>query len=719
MSIPKELQSRVKKLRAQVDDLRYRYHVLNDPQVTDAMYEGLMDELRKIENQYPELVTPDSPTQRVAGKPSEKFEKVTHTVTQWSFNDAFAEEDMVDWEERMLKILEKEFGERPKDFDYVCELKIDGLHMVLTYENGNLKTAATRGDGKVGEDVTTNIKTIWSVPLRLNLPLSKREREGVAEVSAPTPPTPSRAEGDYVVEGEVWLDKKMLEKINEDREKSGEPLFANPRNAAAGTIRQLDPAVVAARKLSLTAYDISSANAPNTQAEELLELKNLGFKTDMNWKVCKNLDEVFKFHDFWRKNKNSQPFWIDGVVIKVNQKKYQNALGFTGKAPRWAIAYKFPAEQGTTKIREVIWGVGRTGAITPVAVMDPVNLAGTTVTHATLHNFDEIKRLGVKIGDSVVVEKAGDIIPKVIRVLDKMRTGEEKNIKEPKHCPICGNEVSRRNSPLLRGAGGVLAHLPLTKREREGVADVSVALYCTNKNCYAQQLRRIIYFVSKRAFNIDGLGKKIVEHLVKEGLIENAADIFTLTKGDLEPLERFAEKSAENLVEAIAAAKKVTLARFINALGIAHVGEETAIRLAEYFQSLEKIMAADIAELEKVSDIGPQVSSSIVEFFKDEKNKKLIQNLLKNGVRIEVQSQKSKLQSQISGQTFVLTGTLATMSRDQAKDKIRELGGAVSESVSKKTDYVVAGENSGSKAGKAKKLGVKIIDESAFLQLLK
>ncbi|MEK7680554.1 MAG: NAD-dependent DNA ligase LigA [Patescibacteria group bacterium] len=691
MAVEKNIKARVEKLRAQIDDLRFRYHVLNDPQITDAMYEGLMDELRKIETEHPELITSDSPTQRVAGKPSEKFEKVIHTVSQWSFNDAFAEQDMTDWEERIMKALEKEVGSRPHDLDYVCELKIDGLHMVLTYEKGALKTAATRGDGKVGEDVTTNIKTIWSVPLQLESSLLR----GVRGVLANIPQLPSK--GDYVVEGEVWMNKEMLEKINASRAKLGEALFANPRNAAAGTIRQLDPSVVAARKLSLTAYDISSDNVPETQEKELKLLKGLGFKTDTNWKVCKNLKEVFAFHDFWEKNKASQGFWIDGVVIKVNQKKYQNALGFTGKAPRWAIAFKFPAEQGTTKIREVIWGVGRTGAITPVAVMDPVNLAGTTVKHATLHNWDEINRLGVKVGDTVVVEKAGDIIPKVIRVLDKLRTGEEKTIREPKNCPICKSPVERRKV--------------VDKRE------VSAAVFCTNPNCYAQQLESMIHFVSKSGFDITGMGGKIVEKLIEEGLVETPADIFKLTKGDLEPLERFAEKSADNLINAIEKSKKITLPRFINALGIRHVGEETAVRLAEQFGTLEKIMQADKSELETVEDIGPQVSDSLYEYFENEQNKKLLANLIKNGVEVEKYISHKK-GGKLSGQSFVLTGTLSSMSRDEAKEKIRVLGGDVSESVSKKTSAVIAGENPGSKMEKAKKLGVKVLSESAFLKMV-
>jgi DNA ligase (NAD+) len=381
-----QLAEHVQKLRLQVDDLRHRYHVLNDPEVTDAMYDGLMDELRKIEAEHPELVSPDSPTQRVAGVPLDKFEKVSHQVPQWSFNDAFSEQDIVDWEERILKILEKNLGERPKDISYVCELKIDGLHIVLTYEQGKLVRAATRGDGNVGENVTQNIKTIASVPLILAEPV------------------------DLIAEGEAWLGSAMLETINAERKKNNEPLFANPRNVAAGTIRQLDAKIVAERKLTLTVYDISSVPVPLTQEAELNRLKELGFKTDIHWRVVQDVAGIMKFYNEWRDKKSSQPFWIDGVVIKVNERKYQDALGFTGKAPRWAIAFKFPAEQGSTIVQEVYVQVGRTGALTPVALLSPVKLAGTTVTHATLHNFDEIERLGLKIGDHVIVEKAGETL---------------------------------------------------------------------------------------------------------------------------------------------------------------------------------------------------------------------------------------------------------------------------------------------------------------------
>lgn len=668
------LKKHVERLRAQIDDLRYRYHVVNDPEVTDAMYDGLMDELKDIEREHPELLTPDSPTQRVAGKALDKFEKVIHAVPQWSFHDAFTREDIEEWQERILKILEKEFGKRPADMTYVCELKIDGLHIVLTYEQGVLVTAATRGDGKVGEDVTQNVKTFPSVPLTLTKKVN------------------------VIVEGEAWMKQSILKQMNAEREKSGEPLFANPRNAAAGTIRQLDPRIVAERKLVLTTYDISSPNAPRTQEEELNMLKELGFKTDPDWRVCKNIEEIMAFYAQWQKNKTSREFWVDGVVIKVNQKKYQNALGYTGKAPRWAIAFKFPAEQGTTKVKDIYVQVGRTGALTPVALMEPVQLAGTTVTHATLHNFEEVERLDVRIGDTVVVEKAGDIIPKILRVLDKMRTGKEKKVKEPETCPIC-------HSPVRR--------LVISDKNKEA----SAALFCTNKNCYAQELERIIHFVSKKAFDIDGLGEKIVEQLINEGIIKNVADIFVLKQGDLEPLERFAEKSAKNLIDAIAAAREVTLARFIFALGIRHVGEETALRLAKQFKTVESIQLATVESLTEVEDIGPRVAESIVEYFSDPEHQSLIRELFANGVSIKKEAVGQQVR--FSGMTFVFTGGLETLTRDEAKDMVRSLGGDVSESVSKKTTYVVAGDEAGSKLDKARSLGVTVLDEDGFKQLLK
>ncbi|TAN33013.1 NAD-dependent DNA ligase LigA [Patescibacteria group bacterium] len=679
-----EIKKRVEKLRAQIDDLRYRYHVLNEPGITDAMYEGLMDELKKIESERPELVASDSPTQRVAGRPLEKFFKVTHQIPQWSFDDAFNDEDVANWQERNLKILEKQLGGRPADLNYVCELKIDGLHMVLTYEKGRLKTAATRGDGKIGEDVTQNIKTIWSVPIVIPAFPSV----------VPAPEPESIAGNAFIAEGEVWLDKSMLAKINQERAKVGEALFANPRNAAAGTIRQLDARIVAARKLSLTAYDISSHGAPPTQAQELELLKKMGFKTDSHWRVCADLGEIKKFHREWAEKKHSQPFWIDGIVIKINQKKYQDALGFTGKSPRWAIAYKFPAEQGTTKVKEVYWQVGRTGALTPVAWLEPVKLAGTTVTHSTLHNFDEIERLGARIGDTVAVAKAGDIIPKVLVVLEKMRDGSEKKIQMPKKCPKCGGPVGHK-----------------------GAESESIAIYCLNKNCFAKELERVIHFAGKRAFDIDHLGEKIVEQLINEGLLKDAADLFTLTAGDLQPLERFADKSAQNLVTAIQNAKKIPLHRFINALGIEHVGEETAMVLAKYFGSLRKFMAAPVGDLEKIEGIGPKVAAAVADFLAEQKNRELIEKLQKNGVVI-LDYKSAAAGGKLAGKVFVLTGILQSLSRDQAKEKILALGGQTAESVSKKTSFVVAGENPGSKLVKAKQLGIKVIEEKDFLLMI-
>jgi DNA ligase (NAD+) len=670
----KEFTKKIKQLYSQIDDLRYKYHVLNDPQVTDKMYEGLMGELRKLEEEHPELITSDSPTQRVVGEPAKGFIKVPHQVPQWSFDDAFTFEDLEKWEERNFKILEKKLGKRPSDLSYTCELKIDGLHIVLTYENGALKTAATRGDGKIGEDVTQNIKTIHSVPLCID------EKDKL------------------IVEGEAWLGQKSFDTINEQRKANDEPVFANPRNAAAGTIRQLDSNIVAERNLGFIAYDISFGNAPDSQSDELETLKMLKFPTDHDWKVCKSMKEVWKMYEKWiDRDHKKKDFWIDGIVLKINQVKYQEVLGFTGKSPRWAIAMKFPAEQGTTKITDIYWQIGRTGVLTPVALMEPVQLAGTTVTHATLHNFDEIRRLDVRVGDTVVVEKAGDIIPKVLRVLEKMRTGKEKKLREPKKDPD-GYTVERKN---IEGKDG----------------STSVALYTTNKHGFSIHLKRIIHFVSKKAFNIDGMGKKIVEQLLNEGLIKSRADIFTLTVGDLEPLERFAEKSAENLVSSIQNAKNITLSRFIFSLGIDHVGEETAIALANQFGTLKKVKEVTLEQLLDVDDVGERVAGSIVSWFEDSHNQALIEDLHLNGVKIE--KQKLKIRNlELSGKTFVLTGTLSTMSRDEAKERIRSLGGDISGSVSKKTTYVVVGRDPGSKADKARELGVMVLSDGDFVELL-
>lgn len=671
--IDKALLQRVALLREQINDLRHRYHVRNDPEVTDAMYEGLMDELQKIEQQYPELQSNTSPTARIAGKPLEGFEKITHQVPQWSFHDAFNREDIAEWMGRVEKGLAKALGSTPTDLSYCVELKIDGLHLVLTYSGGKLESAATRGDGKVGENVTQNAKTIESIPLELTQNV------------------------DMIVEGEVWLGTAMFERINTQREENGDVLYANPRNVAAGTLRQLDPKMVAERKLSFTAYDISQGDIPTYQTAELQALKNLGFVTEDHSSCVETIDEIFAIYETWIDKKHDLDFWIDGLVIKVNQKQYQDALGFTGKAPRWAIALKFPAEQGTTKILDVFVQVGRTGVLTPVAHMEPVQLAGTTVTHATLHNYDEIARLDVRVGDTVIVEKAGDIIPKVVRVLDKLRTGKEEKITEPTTDPF-GFAVERRT---ITGKDG----------------KQSAALYTTNLKSFAIQKQRLSHFVSKAAFNIDGAGKKLGAQLIDEGLIQDAADLFTLTVGDLEPLEGFGKKSAEKLIASINAAKHITLPRFLFGLGIPQVGEQTAIRLADHFGSLEAILQASQEELEAVDDVGPQVAASIVSFFTDDDYAQMVDRLLAYGVTIASPTVGTSDQS-LAGNTYVITGTFSDMTRDQIKDALRAKGATVSGSVSKNTTALIAGEKAGSKLQKAQALSVRVLSPKEIDALL-
>ena len=672
-----EAKKRIDKLIKQIDDLRYRYHVLNDPRVTDQVYDSLEQELVGLEKQFPSLRRADSPLSRIGSQPLAQFKKIKHEVRQWSFNDAFDENELTEWQQRVEKILTKELGQKSK-IEYVCELKIDGLHIVLIYQKGLLVTAATRGDGVIGEEVTQNIKTIQSLPLRLRQPL------------------------DVIVEGEVWLSQKQLALINQQRKKSGQPQFANPRNAAAGTIRQLDPKIVADRQLDCFVYDWSGGKdqPPASQAEELENLKKLGFKVNPYYKVCRNLAEVEVYWRQWQAKRQSQDYWIDGVVVKINSRRQQEILGYVGKAPRWALAYKFPAEEVTTVIEDIQVQVGRLGTLTPVAFLRPVKLAGTTVKRATLHNEDQIERLDARIGDTVVLRKAGDIIPEVVSVLPKLRTGKEKKFVMPSKCPICGSAIKRQE---------------ITEKGQNR----SVAVFCTNPRCWAQERRRIIHFVSRPAFNVDGLGKKIVEQLMNEGLVKDAADIFSLAKEDLVNLERFAEKSAENLIAAINQAKSVTLARFLYALGIQHVGEGTAIALANQFGSLSKIESASLDQIEAVADIGPVVAKSFYGFFQDKRNIKLLAKLKNQGVKIQSQSVVIAPTGPLSGKKIVVTGTLSSMSRDQAKAAIRKAGGDWVASVSRNTDYLVAGDNPGSKYEKAQEMGVKIISEKDFLQLIK
>ena len=704
------IKNRIAKLRKQIDEMRYQYHVLDKPDVDDTVYDSLTRELRELETQYPEFKSLTSPTQRIGGQAIAKFQKVRHQVRQWSLQDAFSFAEVKDWEEKIQRILSARGGpalggdkEKMADkLDYCCEIKIDGLKIILTYVKGEFIQAATRGDGVIGENVTAQIKTIQSVPLVLTPPL--------------TPPLIRGGElkgrGDITVVGEAWLNKEHLAKINAERKKAGEPEFANSRNAAAGSIRQLDPKITAERKLDSFVYDLDAINGefPETQIEELKFLEKLGFKVNKEYRHCQNLDEAQKMHDEWAKKKDKQNYGIDGLVIKVNSKKLQDILGYTGKAPRWAIAYKFAPEKATTIVEDITVQVGRTGALTPVAHLRPVQVAGSTVSRATLHNEDEIARLGIKIGDTVVIHKAGDIIPEVVEVLKKLRAGKEKKFTMPKECPICGSLVERR-------AG-------------------EAATYCTNKKCFAQELERIIHFVSKKGMNIEGLGDKIVEQLLNEGLIKDAADIYYLKQGDLEPLERFAEKKAQNILESIERSRSVELPKLLYALGIRHVGEETAVLLSKKLEVRSKKLSNLTTEAQKITledwqsveGIGEIVGQSIYDWFRDKNNFDLLKRLEDGGVVLSKKSDHARpaaaggragvRSKKLQGKIFVLTGSLAGLTRDEAKDKIRALGGDISSSVSKNTDYVVAGEEPGSKYEKAKKLGVKIIGEEEFLKLL-
>lgn len=673
--IPPDIFARLAKLKKTIEHHRYLYHVQNAPEISDEALDSLKRELVEIETNYPELITPDSPSQRVAGAPLKEFIKIRHIVPQWSFNDAFTEEDMKDFDERVKRMLAKE-GKNSERLTYTCELKIDGLKIVLEYRKGVLFSAATRGDGVVGEDVTMNIRTIESVPLVLSEPV------------------------DIIVEGEVWLPKKEFERINTERQKKEEPLFANPRNMAAGTIRQLDPRMVAERKLDVFIYDIAQYSAvPGTQMEELELLRTLGFKVNPHPTVCGTIDEVIVYWKSWYdttdRKKDRQEYLIDGVVVKVSEKEYQDALGYTGKAPRYAIAFKFPAEQVTTVVEDIVLQIGRTGVLTPVAHLRPVSVAGSTVSRATLHNEDEINRLDVRIGDTVILQKAGDVIPDIVSVMVEMRTGKEKKFVWPTHVAMCGGD-------------GRIERIP-------GQA----AWRCADKNSFEQQRRRFHHFVSKKALDIEDMGPKVVDQLLSEQLITEYADIFTLKKGDLLALPRFAEKSVENLLASIEKARRTTLPRLLVGLSIPQVGEETAHLLAQNFQfSMANVQKATKEELEKIDGVGPIVAQSIVDFFADTNNKKMIDNITPHLLFVDIRLPQNKNGGKFMGKTFVLTGTLASMSRDDAKQKVRELGGTPSESVSKETDFVVAGESAGSKLDKANKLGVKVLTEEEFLNML-
>lgn len=664
-----EVKTRIEKLKKLIDHHRYLYHVEDRQEISDAALDSLKKELFDLEQEFPEFVVPDSPTQRVGGKPLEKFGKTEHRQPMLSLNDAFSRKDMESWLERISKLLAPEEKEK---LEFFCELKIDGLAIELVYENGILKTGSTRGDGLVGENVTQNLKTIEAIPLKLEV---KDVRYKVKDVT--------------VVRGEVFCSKKEFERVNKEQAKKGLAPFANPRNMAAGSVRQLDPKITASRRLDSFAYDLIDTDQ-KTHEEKHEILRGLGFKTNFHNKPATRLKDIFKLHDYWEKNRDKLDYEIDGIVVIVNNNKIFEKLGVVGKAPRGAVAYKFSLKQAATIVEDIVFQVGRTGTLTPVAYLKPVKVSGVTISRATLHNEDEIKRLGLKIGDTVIVGRAGDVIPDIVRVLPELRMGEEKDFVFILKCPACGGRAERP-------AG-------------------QASWQCLNKNCFAQKREFFYHFVSKSAFNIVGLGPKIIDRLIEEGLVADPADLFGLKEGDIMPLERFAEKSAQNLISAIQAKKKITFQRFIYALGIRNVGEETSRDLADNFASMEKLEDSSLEELQKIMDIGPIASRSIYDYFREKKNSEFLEKLEKAGVEIEGLRYKVK-GLRLARKTFVLTGSLETMTREDAKEKIRALGGNVSDSVSRKTDFLVAGKDPGSKYEKAEALGVKILTEREFLIL--
>lgn len=661
-----EAKTRIEKLKKLIDQYRYSRLVLDKPLAEESVEDALKKELFDLEQEFPDLITPDSPSQRAGYKPLEKFAKVKHSERMLSFNDAFDEEDMQEWLERM-----KRLDPRVAADGFYGELKIDGLAIELIYENGLLKTGSTRGDGTVGEDITQNLKTIEAIPLKLQTKNYKLKT--------------------IVVRGEVFVPQKEFNRINrEQKEKESVP-YANPRNLAAGSLRQLDPAVTAGRRLDSFAYSLVTDLGQKTHEEEHDILKQLGFKTNPHNKFCLNLEEVQKFRDYWEKHREKLPYEIDGVVVIINDNKMFKKLGVAGKASRAAMAYKFSPKESTTKVKDIIVSVGRTGVLTPVAILEPVEIGGTTVSRATLHNEDEIRRLEVRIGDTVVVGRAGDVIPDVKKVLKELRTGKEKVFRFPAECPVCAGPVKR--------VEGEAAHK------------------CVNKNCPAIKREGIYHFVSKSALDMPGIGPKLIDQLMDTGLVKDPADLYLLTEEDFLNLERFADKSAEKAVKAVQSRKKVLLDRFVFALGIPHVGSETALDLARHFGSLEKLAQADPEDLSKLRDIGSVVAKSIYNWFRNDYNKKLLAKFEKAGLHILKQETVQK-SDKLKGLEFVFTGSLETMTREQAEELVRENGGDASSLVDKKTSYLVAGENPGSKYDKAKKNGVKVITEKEFLKML-
>ena len=663
----KAIRERVEKLREEIRYHEYRYYVLDAPEISDAEFDQLMRELEKLEAEYPELISGDSPTQRVGGEPLSAFEKIEHSVPMLSLGNAFNEGELRDFAERVYRLAGR------RDLEFLVEHKLDGLTAVLRYEAGVLTLGATRGNGIVGEVVTENIRTIHSVPLKLAQPLNLEVR------------------------GEVYISKDDFQRINAERLEQGEEPFANPRNAAAGSVRQLDPRIAATRSLTMQVYDLVNVEdlELRTDTEALALLQDLGFK--VNWyQSCRNLDELVEICKEWTIKREDLPYEIDGLVIKVNDLALRQEMGATARSPRWAIAYKFPGQQKTSLVKDIVITVGRTGALTPTAILEPVHIAGSTISRATLHNEDEIRRKDIRIGDHVLVQKAGDVIPEVVKVIKEKRDGSERVFQMPDKCPVCGAEAVRE----------------------EGEA----VLRCSNvTGCPAQLREGILHFISRDAMNIEGVGPALVDQLLEKGLLKDYADLYALREEDLLPLERMGKKSASNVIQAIGRSKERELHNLIFALGIRHVGAGVARVLAGAYKSIKELAGASREELEAIEEIGPAIAGSIVNFFREDKNLQVVEKLRQYGVKMSTdpEEEEASLVEGIAGKRFVFTGTLNNFSRTEAREKVLAAGGKVSSSVSKNTDYLVAGEGGGSKLAKARDLGVTVLTEEEFLELFR
>jgi DNA ligase (NAD+) len=662
-------KNEIELLREKLRYHEYRYYVVDDPEISDAAFDRMMDRLKELEAAHPDLITPDSPSQRVGGAPREGFQTLRHARPMLSLDNAFSYDALRDWDRRVRE------GSGREKIEYIAEHKFDGLSISLQYEDGVLARGVTRGDGTTGEDVTPNVKTIRSIPLRIERTALKK----------------AKLTGDFEVRGEIVMPRKSFEALNRQQEESGGKIFANPRSAAAGGVRVLDPSITARRRLEFFAYYLLvDGKVPFAKHSDSLQvLKQLRFHASDDWKLCAGIEEVFAYCDAWDSKREKLPYEIDGVVIKVNSVGIQNELGYTAKAPRWAIAYKYPAQQESTIVNDIRVQVGRTGALTPVAVLEPVQVGGVTVSRSTLHNMDEIERLGLHIGDTVLVERAGEVIPHILKVTKEGK--HRKPFRMPKHCPECGSAIHK--------------------------ADDEVAYRCVNAACPAKRKESLLHFASRHAMNIDGLGDKIVDQLVDKSLVKDVADLYLLKLDEVAALERMAEKSAQNLLDEIEASKKNSLARLIYALGIRFVGERTGQLLAEQFSSLDEFAAAKEEQLVEVPEVGPKVAASIAEFFSEPANRQLIKKLFKAGVRPTAEKRVVKSQK-FAGKSFVFTGGLSNRSREDAGELVKQHGGKISGSVSKKTDYVVVGTDPGSKYEKAKELGVTILNEGEFEKLV-